>query len=271
MRTEAENVEVHVDHVVEVTDGKPTKVRRTFEKVGGNLSASMGENSQDVELKSPFNGITLEIAQGKDEIEVEVVDGSAPEGEGALAGHRLESFLDGLLPTDAVEVDATWDLDKTAIARALRHDVRKALYPPPTQGEQGGEGGGRRRGGGPRGGSSSMLDDAEWKGTAKLVSADKEIDGVVCSVIQLKLEASGEREIQMRQGRGGMFGFEPALENKMSFDFKLEGTMNTTRQMEFSNDERSMKSTTKTEGKLEIAVNVTEEKPKSEKTAKSDK
>jgi hypothetical protein len=134
-----------------------------------------------------------------------------------------------------------------------------------------------------------MLDDAEWKGTAKLVSADKEIDGVVCSVIQLKLEASGEREIQMRQGRGGMFGFEPALENKMSFDFKLEGTfafsnkerrpvqlalegtMNTTRQMEFSNDERSMKSTTKTEGKLEIAVTVTEEKPKSEKTAKSDK
>lgn len=288
MTSEVEKTEVHVDHVVEATDGKPTKVRRTFEKVAGTTSMQMGENSQDSTLESPFNGITLEIVQGKDGVEVEVVDGTSPEGEGALAGHRIESFLDGLLPTEAIEVDASWDLDKTVISRALRHDVSKALYPRPTGGGQGGEGGGRRRGGGGRG-NSGLLDDADWKGTAKLVSADKEIDGVACSVIELKLTASGERELPARQPRGGAFGFEPMLENKITYDIALEGTFafankerrpvqlalegtaRSTANMEMSNDERSMKSTTKTEGKIEIAITVTEEKPKSEKTAKSDK
>lgn len=287
MTSEVEKTEVHVDHVVEATDGKPTKVRRTFEKVAGTVSMSMGENSQDSAMESPFNGITLEIVQGKDGLEVEVVEGGTPEGEGALTGHSIESFLDGLLPTEAVEVDASWDLDKTAISRALRHDVSKVLYPRPTGGGQGGEGGGRRRGGGGR--SSGLLDDAEWKGTAKLVSADKEIEGIACSVIELKLTASGERDLPARQPRGGAFGVEPVLENKVSYDIALEGTFafankerrpvqlalegtaRSTTTMEFSNDERSSKSTTKTEGKIEIAVTVTEEKPKSEKTAKSEK
>ncbi len=289
MKSEIETTEVHIDHVLEAADGKPTKVKRAFEKVAGTMSTTMGENSNDSEIASPFSGITLEITQGKDGLEVEVVDGKQPEGDDALKGHRLQSFLDGLLPSDAVEVDASWDLDKEAVAHALRTDVRKMLFPRPSRGGgPGGEGGGGggRRGGGGRGGAAGLLDDADWKGTAKLVSADKEVDGVACSVMQLKLEASGSREMPAMRPRGGMFGMEYAAENTMSFEVRLEGTfafsnkehrpvklaldgtIHTESHMEFSNDEHSMKMTTKSDGKVEIAVECTEEKPAS---AKADK
>lgn len=291
MKTEMETTEVHIDHVVEAADGKPTKVKRAFEKVAGTTSMTMGENSNDSELESPFNGITLEITQGKDGIEVEVADGKTPEAEGALKGHRLDSFLDGLLPSEAVDVDATWDLEKEAITHALRADLRKVLFPRPDRGggPGGGQGGGGGRRGGMRGGASGLLDDADWKGTAKLISADKEIDGVACAVIHLKFEASGEREMPTRAPRGGMFGAAFAAENKMSYEARLEGTfafsnkerrpvqlalegsLHTETHTEFSNDEHSMKMTTKSDGKLEVKVACTEEKPKSEKTAKSDK
>ncbi|MDZ4773701.1 MAG: hypothetical protein SGI72_11275 [Planctomycetota bacterium] len=290
MKSEMETVEVHIDHVIDAADGKPTKVRRHFEKIAGTMGMTMGENSNDSQIESPFNGITLELTETKDGVEAEVVDGTEPEGEGALKGHRLDSFLDGFLPTEAVEVDASWDLEKTAISRALRIDQRKVLFPRPSGGGgPNGGGGGGRRGGMRGGGTSGMLDDAEWKGTAKLISIDKDIDGVICSVIQLKLEASGEREMPTRAPRGGMFAIEPAFENTMSYDARLEGTfafstkeqrpvqlalegtLHTDTKTEFSNEEFSMKMHTKSDGKIEIAIEVSEEKPKTDKAAKSDK
>lgn len=227
-KTEFEYTQVIVDHPLEVTAGKPTKVRRTFEKVGGTTSMTMGEESTDTEMVSPFQGLMIELAAGKDgAVEIEVVDGKKPENEGALDGQQLPVFLDGLLPAEEVEVDATWDLEKAAIASALRLDVRKAMYPRPERsGERGGEGGGRRPGGGGRGGgASSMLDDADWKGTAKLISVDKEIDGISCSIVELKLEAAGEREIPAMGGpRGGAFDMPSAFENKVTYEVTLEGT-----------------------------------------------
>lgn len=285
--TESENTEIHVDHVMEVSDGKPTKVRRTFEKVGGTASMSFGDQSRDSSVESPFQGVTLELVAGKDgAVETTVVDGKEPESEGALKGHHLETFLDGLLPASAVEVDATWDLEKDAISRALRLDVRKALYPRPQRGGGGGEGGGgdrpRRGGGGGRG--NSVLDTAEWKGTAKLVSADKEIEGVSCSVIELKLEATGDMEMpEMRGPRGGVYAPEAALENRMNYSIKLEGTfafankekrpvkldlegkMRTETRTEMTREDRTMKMHSVQEGKIEYAITCTEESTKAEK------
>ena len=41
MSMESTHKEVHVDKVVEAKDGKPTKIHRSFEKVGGKSSRSM--------------------------------------------------------------------------------------------------------------------------------------------------------------------------------------------------------------------------------------
>lgn len=291
-KTSVETTQIIVDHALEVEGGKPTKVRRTFEKVGGTQSMTRGDESKDTDMSSPFQGVTLELVAGKDgAVEVEVVDGKKPEHDGALEGHQLGVFLDSLLPTSAVEVDATWDLDKKAIAHALLLDMQKIMFPRPERGGGDGEGGGRRRGGGGmRGGPSSMLDGADWKGTAKLISVDKEIDGVSCSVVELKLEAAGEREIPAMGGpRGGAFEVERAFDNKATYEVHLEGTfafankekrpvklalegkIRSETNFESSNGDHSMKMHSVQGGAVEFTVDCTEEPFKAEKSEKKDK
>jgi hypothetical protein len=283
--------ETHVDHALAVADGKPTKLRRTFEKVGGTTSMTRGEESNDHDLESSFQGVTLELVDKDGEVECEVVDGKAPNGDKALEGHRLETFLDGLLPKKAVDVDDTYDLDKDSIRRALRLDVRKAMYArPDSDGEGGDNGGGRRRGRGPGGMGGGLTDDEEWKGTAKLVSADKEVDGVSCSVIEIKVEAQGTRDMPQRQRRGQAFGLYAMAENTMSYDevlegklvfsnkdkrpvsLKLEGTLHIETNVEFTRNDQTSKMHAVQDGKIDYKVDVSEEAPKTEeKTDKGDK
>jgi hypothetical protein len=285
--------ETHVDHALAVADGKPMKLRRTFEKVGGTSSTTRGEESSDHDLASSFKGVTLELVAKDGEVECEVVDGKKPDGDNALEGHHLETFLDGLLPKDSVDVDGTYELDKDAVRRALRLDVRKALYARPSSEAEGdGEGGGRRRGGrGPGGGmGGGMTDEANWKGTGKLISADKEIDGVSCSVIELKLEAQGTRDLPARRPRGQMFGMESTAENTVSYDeqlegklvfsnkdkrpvsLKLEGTLHVETNMEFTRNEQTSKMHSVQDGKVDYKVDVSEEAAKTEeKTDKGEK
>jgi hypothetical protein len=286
-KTEMTREEVHVDRVLEATDGKPTKMRRTFEKVGGTMTNARGDN----DFSSPFQGITVELERAKDGISSSVVEGKAPDADKALEGQQLELFIDGLLPKGDVDVDATWDLDKDAIVRALRLDVQRNMYPPPERpsdgggGGRGGGGGGGRRGGGMGGGmmgGGGGMDKYDWKGTAKLTSLDKEVEGVKCAVVELKLEASGEREMPAFGGGGprpkkDMLELASALENtstysvtlegKLYFDVKdrrpvkldLEGHTKTESKMESTQNDHSRKSHFVSEGKLTYKVEVSEE------------
>src|SRR5438477_11361799 len=92
-KTEMTREEVHVDRVLEAADGKPAKIRRTFEKVGGTMSMSFGDQSRDNDLESPFQGITVELERGKDGITSSVVQGKSPDGDKALDGQQLELFI----------------------------------------------------------------------------------------------------------------------------------------------------------------------------------
>lgn len=298
MSTETRHKEVHVDKVVDAKDGKPTKVHRSFEKVGGKSSRSMGDNSNETDLESPFDGVTLEIKRGADDkIEISAVEGKAPDAK-ALEGHVPENFLDGLLPEGEQKADATWDLESAAIQRALRLDVRKSLYPPPEREEGGGgpDGGGRRRGGRMGGGGSDVLGIAEWKGKAKLLSTDKDVDGKTCAVIELKLTASGDLPMpEMGGGRRGDREFEPtfgallgslpgsiagakntydiSLEGKLVFATKekrpvsleLEGTAKIETQRESKRDDHTMKFHSVLDGTVSYKVAVSEEAAKAEK------
>src|SRR5260221_3641984 len=82
MSSETTNKEIHVDKVVEAKDGKPTKIHRSFEKVGGKSSRSMGENSNQSDIESPLDGVTLEIKRGADDkVEITTVEGKAPDAK----------------------------------------------------------------------------------------------------------------------------------------------------------------------------------------------
>src|SRR5262245_15415892 len=105
--TETKKKEVHVDKVLEVKDGKPTKVRRTFESVTGKTSASMGGDNEN---DCPLEGVTLEIKRDGDKVDVGAVEGKTPDAK-LLEHHVPENFLDGLLPENDAKVDSTWELD----------------------------------------------------------------------------------------------------------------------------------------------------------------
>jgi len=283
--TEATRTEVHVDRVVEAAQGRPTKVRRSFEEVGGKSAFSMGDNSGETPIESPLAGVTLEIVRDSEgEIETTVVEGTKPSQDGALENHVPGLFLDGLLPEGEIEEGAQWDLAKDAIHRAFRLDVERALYARPERPEGGGGEGGRggRRGGMRGGDSSGMLALAEWTGHAKLVSLGEDVGGTTCAVIEIVAEASGEMPMpEMGGGRrrdrvsgAGIEAvlaentYEIKLKGKLCFavkaqrplSFEVEGSLKNETLMERSMGESSMRIHTVREGTFEYKVAVSEAK-----------
>jgi len=285
---------VQLDEVQAHEGKKPTKVKRTYEKVGGEANMSFGENENTTPLESPYEGATLQLTGDDDDVKVKFLEGKQPDHEGALEGHKLGLALDALLPDKDVDKDAHWDLDSNQIKRALGLDLRKALYPPPPAPENaggGGGGGGGRRGGmrGGRGGGSIPA-DAEWSGKAKVVSLDEDCDGQKCAKIQIEIGTHGDLPDQPMggQGRGRMLDPEGALpvlagtysaegkgefyfaiDGKRPVKFELEGKFENVRDTERKTDQGSFKSHSKTQGKLSVKISVSEEaKAKSEKAEK---
>jgi len=275
---------VQVDEVQSHEGKKPTKVKRTYEKVGGERNFSMGEQEMNNPLESPFEGTTLQLTGEGEDVKVEFLEGKKPDHEGALEGHRLDLALDALLPDKDVEKDAHWDLDAAQIKRALGLDLRKALYPPPPapEGAGGAGGGGGRRGGMGRGGGGGGIPaDAEWTGKAKLVSLDEEVDGVKCAKIEIEIGAHGDlpepamggggRRGRMLEPESGMPAFAStysveakgefyfSIEGKRPVKLELEGTQETVVDREMKREDSTMKIHSKQQGKLKVTISVSEQ------------
>lgn len=284
---------VQIDSLLAHEGNQPTKVKRHFESVGGKMEFSMGDQANSTDLESPFEGATLELSADGGEVKIEFVEGTKPDHEGALDGHELALALDALLPEEAVEKDAKWDLDSDQVKRALGTGLFKALYPPPARDESaGGEGGGGggRRGGMMRGGGGDrVLSLAEWKGKAKLVALDEDVDGEKCAKVELELSAKGDMPEQPMGGgrrRNGLFEPNPAgfafastytieaegtflfaLESKRPVKLELEGKITTEseREMRRRDEDTTVKMFTRTEGKLTVKIEVSEEAAEAKK------
>ncbi|MAE27467.1 MAG: hypothetical protein QF599_12750 [Planctomycetota bacterium] len=217
-----------IDTVLADDDGRPTEVRREFETVEKESIRTMGEEDMVDEASGPLAGVTvLLVSEDGGEVETEVEAGSVDDDE-LLEGLRLELAFDAFLPEGELEVDDSWDLEADAVLRALGLDLESALFPRESGG--GMEGEGRRRGG--RGSSAfGLLVEADWEGTATLESMEEEYNGLICVLIELELEASGEREERMmgggRYGRGGVFGgaLVAAAPVESTYDIELEGRL----------------------------------------------
>jgi hypothetical protein len=203
---------VQVDRVVASAEGRPTKVRRTFETLEGESSFTFGEEERKVDMEAPLKGVTLELTAGEGgEVTAEVVDGDKPSDNAMLEGHKLGLALDALLPGKSVDEGATWELDADAARRALGLDVNHALFarPAPPEDAGGGDsgGGGRRRGGrmggGGMGGEGRLLQEAKWEGKATLKAESEDHEGVACAVVEIELTAEGEMAEPERGSGGG--------------------------------------------------------------------
>lgn len=195
---------VLVDQVLEGAAGEPARVKRTFETLHDAFSFSFGEDEHADERDHPLQGVTLELAREEDgTVSSELVEGTEPEDDALLEDHGLALALDALLPSSAVEVGATWELDDEALQRALATALDRRLFPEPPPEESGrGERGGPGRGPG-RGGPARSLGLVAWKGTAKLEALDAEHEGEACARITLELEGSGAVPEPPSRGPGG--------------------------------------------------------------------
>jgi len=280
---------VFVDELLESKDNTPKKLKRHFEKVGGKATMSMGDQSNDSKIESPFEGAVVVMDGTGDELKFEFESGSEPDHEEALKNHKLTLSLDGLLPDGEVEKDASWDLEKDAILTALGLDMTRTYFPPPQRdnagGGEGGGGGGRGRGmrGMGRMGAGP-LGQAEWEGKAKLISLDEELDGQKVAKVEIKIEAKGTMEDPQMGGGGrrqrmleptavlpettysaegeGFLYFSVA--DKRPVKFELEGKSETESNREMTRQESTMKMHSKSAGKFSIKVGIAKEEAKAE-------
>jgi hypothetical protein len=209
---------VHVDRWLACADGRPTRVRRSWQEVEGDLEMDWGGESRGFALESPFEDVAVEVARDEDgELSWEVVEGSDP-GQEALEPLRPELAVDALLPRGEVEQGETWDLEPEAIARTLGLDLADVLFQRPDPGDGGGGGRGGRggRGGGMRGGGSTLgqLAGAEWSGQATY-AGEVDYEGTRCALIEIELEAESESD-----GEGMTRSFEAELEGKLYVDLE---------------------------------------------------
>lgn len=273
------------DQVLAADAGHPTHVRRHFDTVGGTVVVNAGGDDRREEVASPFKGLTLDLTREGDDVHVEVVEGTKPEHDGALSGHELALCLDALLPTDAVDKDATWELENDAIRRALGVDLHNAFFPRTDDDAQGGgEGRGRRRMGQMMGGGRGFLAQTEWTGTATLTSLSEDVDGTKCAKIELTLHSQGELP-EPPPGSGGRRGgrfptavlgstaaiantYDIALEGNLFFAIEthrpvrldLAGKLSLETHRESTREEHTMRFHTKSEGEVAIRVEVSEVK-----------
>ncbi len=274
------------------SEGVPTHIIRTFEELGSAVET--GEDEQDLPANPalPEAGLKIDIQVGEDgEQTITVVEGDAPENEKFMKKQAMVLALDVLLPADAVEVDATWELDTDAVRKALGQ-IMPARAPRP-------EGQGRRRRGddrfpqdgppqGRRGGSrgngaiGQFLKEAEWTGEAKLISTETEHEGEMCALIEIKFEASGELpERQMGGGRGrrersvSTPGMPIALEGEAEIElkgklyfsiegkhpvaFELEGKLEASETTVRDRGERSMSMYREQEGEISLSYALSSE------------
>ena len=272
---------VLVDEYLESKDGRPSRVRRTFDKLEAAGTTEFGERTMEIERETPLADVTIELTVGDDDVTVKAVEGSVSD-DALLEGHLPDLALDALLPDKDVDVDDSWEIETEAIVRALGFDVEPVLFRRSEQPrEEGGEG---RRGGGGRGGfgrsmgggTSQLFRTGTWEGKATLASLSEEHEGASCAEITLELACEGELpQPEGGGGRGRRFAAGPEL--AASNDFKIEakgrllysiadkrpllleieGKIRTDRHSEGSSERGSFSSSSTQEGTFEIQVQVT--------------
>lgn len=153
------------DEVLAAADGKRTRVRRSFTTLE---ESSTGEDAED--KQGPLQGLALILALDDDgELTVEPAGDDEVDSE-YLERHRIEYTVEAYLPTKAVEVGDTWELDEDAVAMLVARGPR--LFEMKDEEAE----------------FTEMMEEATiLEGTVTYVR-DEERDGRKCAVLEVEFE-----------------------------------------------------------------------------------
>ncbi len=124
-----------LDTYVETSDGRPVKLERMFDSLGGNMSFNvanemMGNEDQSMEFESELEGTTVVFSWNGDEENYTKSFKDEDEGDAELLeGIQEDMDLRMLLPAGEVEEGATWELDLTLLEHVILPGGDLALDP----------------------------------------------------------------------------------------------------------------------------------------------
>lgn len=108
------------DRIVQVADGRPLELRRTFDSVASQTSEELslqGEDTNSMETaSSPYEGREIRFTWNEDDEEYEAVFADDDE---VIDGLWEDMDLRGFLPEEEVEEDDTWELAPDVFAALL--------------------------------------------------------------------------------------------------------------------------------------------------------
>lgn len=169
------------DDFLDVVDGRPTRVRRTFER----LRRTTTEDEEEHEKIGPLEGHSIVITHDGDEAVAELEGDDEAVEERFLERHRPDWSGVCLLPEDEVEVGDTWPPEEEALRR-FAGLTRSELLFEPDQEEN-------------RALDEFMRENAEASGTVSLTRLE-ERDGLRCAVLTFSIEVEGELDDFTRMG-----------------------------------------------------------------------
>jgi hypothetical protein len=196
----------HVDVFLAAEEGRPTRVRRTFER----LREHSLEDGEEQDKVGALEGRTIVLVEEQGEVEVEL-EGDEEVEELFLEGHRLTRDEDLLLPDGEVAVGATWQVEGEALRRLLGFDSGPVLFEP-DEGEEDGDP------------FEDLLEEASTITGSVEFAKIEEREDLRCAVLALAIELQGELDDP------AALGFEPEegmeeVRGGLRMELRVEGKL----------------------------------------------
>lgn len=212
------------DEYMEMSDGRPAKLKRTFDALGGTSSTAMsnpmmGDNETDAESTSELEGASVLFTWNADEGGYDVAfDGEEGDPE-LLEGLDADLTLRGFLPDDDVSEGDTWEVPAEAMRTLLAPGGELKLNPEESDDPM--------MGGGPNPSPDKFLKDIEGTVTATY-KGNRDEDGVNVAVIALEFSVNAAADMTeemaeaMAEADMGEEGMEMEID-AFDLEFAYEG------------------------------------------------
>jgi hypothetical protein len=220
------------DTFTKMADGRPAKLKRKFDELGGTVGMSMKvdmmgqvqENDDSKDLNSQLSGKTVVYSWDKDKSEYALA--FEPEEENAELLENLHEDMDlrVLLPQGEVKEGESWKVDMKQLAHVIAPGGDLKIKPKEGESSEDPMGMGDMSGAGNP--TDWFSSDMEGEATATF-DGMREVDGKSYAVIKLEVQSKGKKDLteQAKEGakNSGQEGMNVEM-TKVEVSFSYEGT-----------------------------------------------
>lgn len=232
MTMNQEQTVVVSDTYAKMADGKPAKLVRKFDEIGGTLGMSMKvdmmgnvqENDDSKDLESKLTGKKIVYTWNAETSEYDLAFDPNEDNEDLLKGLHEDMDLRVLLPQGEVKEGESWKVDVKQLGHVISPGGDLKIKPKEGSDEE------NPMGMGDMGGAGSPTDwfnsDMEGEATATF-DGMREVDGKSFAVIKLEVKAKGNKDLteeaKENASEAEAEGMKMEME-KVEVTFEYEGT-----------------------------------------------